>query len=280
MLNYLIAALLLLVFGAFLFKNSIAAQSPFNFEKPDRTISLPIELKEISGLSLTSKPGQLVAIGDEKGQLFFINLENGAIERSPVFREKGDFEDLAVVKDSVWAVKSDGKLFRLKNIGTDKPTFEEFEPGFLDKDRDDVEGLCFDEKNDRLLLACKGKTDSFLVRRFFQFNLTSEEFLPNPVFSLDPCDVEKLLPVQKKSKPFSPSGIAIQPKTGDIFVLSSVGKMLAILDSTGVLKQAIKLDKDLLPQPEGIAFGADGTLYLSSEGKQGEGVILVFKPKK
>lgn len=280
MLNYLIAFLLLLVFGTFLFKNSAAAQLPFNFDKPDRIISLPAELKEISGLSLTSKPSQAVAIGDEKGQLFFINLENGAIERAPIFREKGDFEDLAVVGDSVWCVKSDGKLFRIKNLGADQPGFEEFEPSFIDKDRDDVEGLCFDAKNDRLLLACKGVSDSFTVRRFFEFNLTSEEFLPNPVFTLDPCDVEKKLPEQKKPKAFSPSGIAIQPETGDIFVLSSVGKMLAILDSTGALKQSVKLEKDLLPQPEGIAFGADGSLYLSSEGKKGEGVILVFKPKK
>jgi uncharacterized protein YjiK len=40
-----------------------------------------------------------------------------------------------------------------------------------------------------------------------------------------------------------------------------------------------KLDKELLPQPEGICFSPDGIMFISSEGKGGKGRILVFQPR-
>lgn len=280
MLNLLITLALVAVFSLFFFLKKAQSQVPYDLGEPNRTIELPAELREISGLSLTGKKGQLAAIGDEKGQVFFIDEKSGAIERAPVFREKGDFEDLVMLGDSIWCVKSDGDLFKLTGLDESTPTFEKYESGFLDPERDDVEGLCFDEKNNRLLLACKGMTDSFKVRRFIAFDLKTKQFAPEPAFSLDPCDVEKAMPGGKKGKPFSPSGLAIHPTTGEVYVISSVGKMMAVLSPEGILKKAMKLDKELLPQPEGIAFAPDGTLYLSSEGKKGTGVILVFDMKK
>jgi uncharacterized protein YjiK len=279
---YVLCSVLLIAFFSFLiFKNEAKAQfkPPYDFSEPEKTLSLSVDLKEISGLSLTSKKSQLAAIGDEKGQIFFINIENGSIDRAPIFRDKGDFEDLVMIGDSVWCVKSDGDLFKVTDLDQSTPTSEKFKSGFLSQEHDDVEGLCFDEKNNRLLLACKGVTDSFNVRRFISFDLKTKKFDEKPAFSLDPCDVEKMMG-GKKSKPFSPSGIAIHPKTGDFYVLSSVGKMLVVLSSEGVLKAAVKLDKELLPQPEGITFTPDGTLYLSTEGKKGEGMILIFPQKK
>jgi uncharacterized protein YjiK len=278
----LCSVLLVLFFGFLVFKNEAKAQfkPPYDFSEPEKTLTLSIDLKEISGLSLTPKKSQLAAIGDEKGQIFFINIENGKIERAPIFREKGDFEDLVMLSDSVWCVKSDGDLYKITDLDQTTPTSEKYKSGFLSSERDDVEGLCFDEKNNRLLLACKGVTDSFNVRRFMVFDLKTNKFDEKPAFSLDPCDVEKMIAGGKKGKPFSPSGIAIHPKTGDFYVISSVGKVLAVLSSEGVLKAAIKLDKELLPQPEGITFAPDGTLYISTEGKKGEGMILIFSQTK
>jgi uncharacterized protein YjiK len=42
-----------------------------------------------------------------------------------------------------------------------------------------------------------------------------------------------------------------------------------ILDADGNAKYAYVLDKKMFPQPEGITFGTDATLYISSEGKKG-----------
>ncbi len=79
---------------------------------------------------------------------------------------------------------------------------------------------------------------------------------------------------------FQPSGIAIHPKTGNIYVLGSVGNLLLVFSREGEMLAIIDLKSKVHPQPEGICFDPDGTLYISNEGDEGEGTILKFEPKK
>ena len=79
---------------------------------------------------------------------------------------------------------------------------------------------------------------------------------------------------------FSPSAIAINPLTGNIYVTSSVGKMLLILDPEGQIMHIEKLSKKVHPQPEGLCFAPDGALYISNEGKgDHDGMIYRFNYK-
>ena len=45
---------------------------------------------------------------------------------------------------------------------------------------------------------------------------------------------------------------------------------MAVFSHDGVLKSYQTIDKEMMPQPEGICFSPDGKLYISSEGKKGE----------
>ena len=133
-----------------------------------------------------------------------------------------------------------------------------------------------------LLLACKQNPDSAGLRRIFAFDLKTKQLGAKPVYTIDPQEVNRRVPLDddSKSRYISPSGIAIHPKTGDIYVISSTQKRMVVLDyNTGAIRYAIKLNKKLLPQPEGIAFDAEGNLHLSSEGKKGEGLVLKFDYK-
>ncbi|MEM9259998.1 MAG: hypothetical protein AAGA62_10150, partial [Bacteroidota bacterium] len=66
-----------------------------------------------------------------------------------------------------------------------------------------------------------------------------------------------------------PSAIAIHPLTNQVFLTSSVGRLLLILSATGEIQHVRRLDKDFFPQPEGLAFMPDGTLLISTEAKKG-----------
>ncbi|MEP7170152.1 MAG: SdiA-regulated domain-containing protein, partial [Bacteroidota bacterium] len=79
-----------------------------------------------------------------------------------------------------------------------------------------------------------------------------------------------------KIKGMAPSALAIQPFTRDIYVLSSVERLLVIIDANGKLKKVIKLSIALFSQPEGIAFDTAGNLYITNEGRSGKGYILKF----
>ena len=60
-----------------------------------------------------------------------------------------------------------------------------------------------------------------------------------------------------------------------------MNKVLIVLSSEGKILEMVKLDKNRFPQPEGICFDADGTLYLSSEAKDDpKGKVFVFKQQR
>lgn len=252
---------------------------PYDLANPSHVINLVSEdLREISGLSPTDTQGQYLAIADEKGEIFFIDGNGGgAITRRVLFRDKGDFEGVEQVGPCLYAVKSNGDVYEIGRWKRKSPSVREYST-HLNKE-DDVEGLGYDVKRHALLLACKGNPDSSYVRKVFAFDLKTNELSEQPVYVVDPIEVNQLVPSNSEDKHnfFSPSGIALHPLTGDVYILSSAKKRLVVLDyDTGKIKYAVRLDKKMLPQPEGISFDFNGDLVLSSEGKQGEGLVMRF----
>ena len=73
-----------------------------------------------------------------------------------------------------------------------------------------------------------------------------------------------------------PSGIEIHPLNQHIYIITSVGKLLIVLDKKGRLIDVAKLPKKLFKQAEGISFDTNGDLYISNEGVSGRGNILKF----
>lgn len=252
---------------------------PYNLANPSHIINLVSEdLKEISGLSPTDSQGQYLAIADERGEIFFVDgAGGGAITRRVLFRDKGDFEGVEMVGHCLYAIKSNGDVYEIGRWKTKRMVVHEYET-HLNKE-DDVEGLGYDPKRRALLLACKGNPDSSTLRQVFAFDLNSKELSETAVYTIDPLEVNRLVPKDpdENNHFFSPSGIAVHPKTKDIYVLSTSQKRLVVLDyDSGAIKFAVRLNKKMLPQPEGIAFDRNGDMLLSSEGKKGEGLMYRF----
>ena len=80
--------------------------------------------------------------------------------------------------------------------------------------------------------------------------------------------------------PFMPSGIAIHPDTKDVFLISSVGKLLVVLNKNGKIIDMAPLKRSLFRQPEGITFDKEGNMFISSEGRGKKGYILKFTNQK
>jgi uncharacterized protein YjiK len=257
---------------------------PYDLSNPTQKIVLEDEaLREISGLGFTADPGIISAIADEKGEIFMLDMtKNGQIARRFVFKEKGDFEGIEMVGDTIYAMQSNGKLFQIinwKNNAT--PTIHIFD-NLLTEDHD-IEGLCYDPHKQVLLIACKENPELNTVRNIWAFDIKTQKLSDKPAYSIDPGKIDEVVPAQEddKERHFSTSGIAIHPQTGDLYVISSALKRLAVLDGkTGVLKSACRLDRNVLVQPEGITFDSTGNLYISSEGKKHQGYILKYEKRK
>ena len=251
--------------------DSAIAAVPYLLADPDTIAVLPDDLEEISGLAV-GPGGALLAVQDEDGLLFEIDPSTGAIVGRRPFYDEGDYEGVEAVGDDVWVVESDGDLYRLAP-GAD--VAERTETGL--GRRSDVEGLGLDPATGHLLLACKEHPGGDLdggrdgVRAIWAFDPATGTLGDEPAYVLPRAELDATGPPY-----FKPSAVAVHPTSGDLYVLSSVRKALVVVSSDGTLRAAIALPPRLYPQPEGIAFGADGTLTISNEGAGGSATLLRF----
>ncbi len=268
---------------------------PYHLNNPDAAFSMPSELKEISGLSLTGNAGMIAAVNDEKGIIYLLDKSDGQIKSRIEFRDEGDYEGIEIVGHNAWVIKSNGTLYHVENYEQPNPEVKSYK-SFLSKEND-VEGLAYDPTNNRLLIGCKGKghdqSGAPLNKAIYAFDLQTKTMSDEPAFLLtlpalkdfleknggaraDKLMDDVLMP-QEASLKFSPSGIAVHPKTGDIYITSARGNSLLVLNSSGEILHIEHLKKSVHAQPEGICFDTDGTLYISNEGLDGSPAkIYVF----
>jgi len=272
---------------------------PYQINHPTQTWKLPDRLIEISGLSYIDKY-RLACIQDEKGNIYIFNLLTGDVERKIDFGENGDYEDIEIVKNDAWVLKSNGTLYKVKNYLDENEDDVEKYPTILTK-KNDAEGLCYDPSSKQLLIGCKGhpfydgkkgKDFKAVYRYNMKTNLLDLEpyLLINLDFIKDLKDYNTLtqwgvellanLDQAKGDLTFQPSALAIHPITRDIYILASVGNLLMVYSPEKKIQTIIHLDTKIHPQPEGICFSPDGKLYISNEGKKNSGRISFFNPKK
>ena len=230
---------------------------PYDLARPAAVFEMPRELREISALTVLAD-GTLGTVQDESGTLYRLSPQTGAILSRETFRDRGDFEGVEQAGADVWALRSDGDLYRLRPAGNGDEA-ERFETDLAS--RNDAEGLAYDAAHNRLLVACKENPGKGLgdVRAVYAFDLATNTLSAAPVFTLDRRRLDA-------EKPFKPSAIAVRPGTGEIYVLSSVRKALAVLAPNGTIRAVVDLPEALFAQPEGLTFTSDGALYISNEG--------------
>ncbi|MBF2709445.1 SdiA-regulated domain-containing protein [Flavobacterium soyangense] len=254
-------------------KSNFNVCSYYQLQKPDEIWEMPIELKEISGIVKLDNQ-KIIGENDEEGKLFIYDLKNKLIEKTILFAKKGDYEDIAINEETAYILRSDGIIFEIKDYKTEPKTTKHHT--FLSKD-DDTEGMFFDEENNRLLIACKGNSGVVNEKKVvlvYEFVLDNNSLNPKPIISISQKDIRTKY---KNTNNFAPSGIAIHPITKNIFVITSVGKMMAEYSPQGKLLHVFDLDYPYFQQPEGISFSQNGDLYISNEAKGSKANILRFK---
>ncbi|MDF3076694.1 MAG: hypothetical protein K0S09_583 [Sphingobacteriaceae bacterium] len=247
-------------------------------------MSVPNELAEISGISFIDS-NALVAIEDEEGQLYYYDVTAQKVTSKKEFGPAGDYEDVAVAGQDIYVVDSSGKLYLIKNYRTGDHKAEVINTEFNGKNN--IEGLAFDAAKNRLLLAVKDKGLDDNVKdtkEIYEFSLATKKLNTTPVYSILLKDIEayyhgdgleesskkflKALGNENMNKIFRTSALTINPKTSEIYLLSSINNLIAILTPEGKIRKMMHLNGKEFSQPEGIAFSpSTGKLFVSNEGK-------------
>lgn len=260
---------ILLVTGCANRGRSFAPDLEHYASKPQRTLVLGKQLLEISGICYRPN-GQLAAINDEDGKLFFIDAATGRSAGIP-FGKRGDYEDIAFWNDHYYVMESNGNMHEL-TLG--RPV-QERTFSFPRKKRIEFESLYADERLGKLVLLSKEQRESLAGAVAYSFDPLTGQFSDRPVFHIKAKDIRRAL--KNSNAEFRPSAAAMHPILGKLFVIASDGKALLQCTREGDVEKAWDLNPDHFPQPEGITFAPNGDLYISNEGLAGKATILVFK---
>ena len=263
----------------------------YDLNKPDEIIILPPVLYEISGITVIDS-SSIACIQDENGIVFIYDIRQKEIKKHLTFYGNGDYEDITYADNRFYVIRSDAVLFEIQNLNTSEGVKE---IRLKNMPHNEIEGLCYDRDNNRLLIAPKDKADKDseveVKRGIYGFDLDRKKLIERPVMSFKLSSIKKFAAENnifneekgkkkdKKDKPdikFKPSAIGIHPLNGNLFVLSAEDQMLFIFNMKGNIKNLIKLDPYLFNMPEGIAFFENGDMLVSNEGQNMRPTLLRF----
>lgn len=264
--------------------------------KPDNLWHLPPVLLEVSGLTFSGQDEWLLAIQDESGAIYGLEPGTGTLMQTWPLAPPGDYEGIEWARDTLYLLHSSGRIHRIP--WQNGPSGEEIVLPSPFPGKSDIEGLGWDPVRQVLLLACKDMPGQNPDDPKGWVSWHPAGGIPDTrVTGIDRITFREAISRTKMSRatrrrlfkwldnkpgsfPLGPSGIAVHPHSGRVFLLSARGKLLLEFERDATLRHIHPLPARWLPQAEGIAFDTKGHLYIASEGKKGQpGRIAVYHPR-
>jgi uncharacterized protein YjiK len=221
----------------------------------------------VSALSFDPDRNTLFTVTNKDPELVELSLEGRIIRRIPL-TGFGDAEAVEYISPGIYVI-SDEHSQRLIKVQVDDDTrfldaadAEQLTLGINAGGNSGFEGLAYDNKGKRLFVATERKPVQILEVRGF----------PNPDDST-PSTLEVTSSKQRDAGLFvrDLSSLQFDEISGHLLALSDESRQILELDTTGRPVGNVSLSKGSMrlarsvPQAEGIAMGADGTLYVVSE---------------
>lgn len=249
----------------------------YDLNRPERFL-MPGSLHEISGIAFhNGNSDTIYAEEDEDGRLYRLPWAHKVTSYSK-FGKHGDYEDLAICREQVIMLRSDGVLFTFPFGQARDPVVKdvrEFKHLLPDGE---YEGLYADDGTGLVYVLCKHcgddktgkKTHGYILQLSGDGSLAAYGH-----FVVNVKEIETVLGAGRIV--FHPSALSRNPLTQEWYILSSVNKLLVVADSGWNIRQVYRLNPALFRQPEGIGFDGENNLYISNEGGDfGSGNILKF----
>ncbi|KEQ30669.1 hypothetical protein N180_05480 [Pedobacter antarcticus 4BY] len=279
---YLLPVFLVLIF--FACKSSrpdFTSPAGYDFKKPEKFI-MPDNLLEISGIAFyKDKSDTIYSIQDEDGRLFR-QAWGKKKQLHTTFGKKGDYEDLAILKETVLVLNSNGEItaFPFSQATTQKVQRPKIFKKILPKG--EYESIYASQQTGQVFLICKNckedKKHGELSGSIFTFDQAKQELIPSGEINMDLSALISSGQILKTG--LKTSALARDEHTGEWYILSSVNKLLVIASPDWKIKSTHRLNSSTFNQPEGIAFDKERNLYISNEGDElSSGNILKFKRK-
>jgi uncharacterized protein YjiK len=234
---------------------------------------MPPQLREISGLALTSR-GTVLTHDDNAGRIYEIDPKTGVLVKgfSLIGNQKEDFEAITIAGNDIYLMASDGKLFRFRE-GADgqQVQFQLFDTGL--KNECEFESLVYESDSTRLLMACKRPVDKQASKDLTIYRLPLP--LNRATITLMRVPLPEVVGANKW-KSFRPSDMTIDPITRNYVIIASHEMGLVVLSPDGEVLRSEPLPGEHR-QPEGVAITKDSLLLISDESNVRPAAISLYK---
>lgn len=234
---------------------------------------LPAALNEISGITWIGED-RVACVQDENGIIYIYNLRTSKVEDEIMFGEDGDYEGIAVIENDAYVLRSDGTIIEVSDFMGNDPQVKSHETEVNRLPGINLEGLCADPTNNRLLMAVKERKNFNEHKEIFAFDLDNKHSAAKALFRIDLSDPIFNKVKDKLEKKFKPGEINIHPKTGELFILDGTRPKLLITEKDGTPKELFMLTTEKFGNPEGLTFSPAGELYISNEAESDPANIL------
>lgn len=251
---------------------AMADANPAN-AKPLAMWIMPSELREISGLALTSR-GTVLTHDDNVGRIYEIDPKTGILLKgfSLSGMPHGDFEAITIVGPDVYLLHSKGRIYKFKEgADAEQVPYAVYDTG-LGKECE-FESMAYEADSTRLLLVCK---------KFLGKNAPHELLIYRLPLPLNRSTMSTLrVPIEdvigsNKWKNFHPSDINIDPMTKNYVIVASHEKGLLVVTPDGEVVRSEPLPGDHR-QPEGVAITRDSILMVSDEANVKPPAITLYR---
>src|SRR2546421_8348555 len=131
---------------------TFASPAGYNLNQPF-IYKLPPELDEISGIVYYPKDKAVFAIHDERGWLYKIYLDKEVTIKKWKYAHGADFEELALVDSTFYALKSNGNIIAFKFITPNSLSERTYH--LAKEGKNEFEILYPDSTRRKLIMICK-----------------------------------------------------------------------------------------------------------------------------
>jgi uncharacterized protein YjiK len=248
----------------------------YDFEHPTARWTLAGRLREVSGLAF-GPDGGLFAHEDERGIVYRLDPGTGDADRGFTLGErpvKGDFEGIAVAGDRFFLVTSRGLLYEFRESPAGTATSYRVTDTGLGS-HCEVEGLAYDARTDRLLLACKTLAPPAREIRIHALPLEPGRPAPAPLV----VPFQALAPFGL-GKGVHPSGLEVDGDTGELILVAAREEALVVLARDGTVVGATRFPRGEHRQAEGVAVSPDGGLYVADEAAGHRPRLTLYAPRR
>lgn len=259
----------------------------FDLQHPNSVQTLPMGIQPFSDIALLDST-HLLGLNQESGMMFVYDLNDYSVVPFLSWDMESKIRNISTL-DSTLLLVDDAKHIHFLSSPYDSSSLTTLN---LENEQFDPTSVCYHKETNRLFLIASNeeRTEGYSNSSIYAYNLNQRKLNAQPLFSISGEDIEafaiqnnlmiarsdlSIMDDTLESMNFTPTAIAVHPKTNEIYILSGSDHSLAVFNQFGEIVNFTTLDKNTFSHPSAMTFKKNGDLVITDGNLMNPTVIQV-----